>query len=177
MAASLTALYVPIVEYCSGIGRSVGEVQSLCTQRTGHEFHVTYIRTKLNAWTDCGALRMGRGVPAEGARTQALYYATAKAFDPLTLSRAGVEPEAIEVHAQHPSALPARRDHLAVIHEPIGPDELFSETRPQAKPQPNMNNPAGTLFTGQFRPDGVLISYEQFHYVVALLEMMREQHA
>lgn len=175
MAAGITALYVPIVEYCSGQGRSTGEVAAFVEAQGGHRFHLTHVRNKLNLWADMGALRLGRGVPAEGGRVQALWYAAAKALDPLVLARVGVS-EPPDGAALHPSAQPPRAAHLAVIREPIGADELFPEVPRSGIPQPKTPNPAGTLFTGQFRPDGVLITYEQFHYVVGLLEMMRQSY-
>lgn len=176
MATGITALYVPIVEYCSGQGRTVAAVQAFAETQCGHRFHDTHVRNKLNLWADMGGMRIGRGVPPEGGRVQALYYAAAKALDPLVLARVGVA-EPPQGATQHPSAQPSRAAHLAVIREPIGADELFPEVpRAGAIPQPNTPNAAGTLFTGQFRPDGVLITYEQFHYVVGLLEMMRQSY-
>lgn len=191
---AIADFYMEIVAFTKQ-GKTATEVTADLIENHGAEFTRGAVNSALRKWEQAGAFIVHTekvqnaeptvGGPADGYygyHREYRFYSNAVALQPGVLARAiGVErANAILIKLGQPTIMiepTPRRVSLqpAIVEAPQQP-QLFEDEPPAAETNGKAEKPPlpSLLFGAQFTMDGVLITYEQFHRVVALLQHATE---
>lgn len=192
---ALPDLYMEVVGYTRQ-GKTAEEIFQWLQTEHGQTMGKSNVFSHLSNWAKAGAFIVNVdkvqnelptvGGPADGhygVHRVNRYYSNAVALEPGVMARA--------IGVERANAVLARLGQAPIIIEPtprrvplqpaVIPQAqlpLISEPEPEPEPQrpprESSQDLPSMLFGAQFTVDGVLISYEQFHRVVALLQHATE---
>lgn len=181
---SVTDLYPDIIAL-TRTDRSTAEIHEYVASR-GMELTVSGVTQHLRRWADAGAFLVTPS-SRHGKRAN-LYRATRVAFSPGVLAMAVGDRKASEILAKVAQA--DEHDDVVVEPEEVDPPRLFAvspipapaQGRTVERPQGPAYDPELTilpdeLFQAKFGRDGVTISFDQFHRIVALLDHLSPKTA
>lgn len=162
----LSTHYPELIDYCRPTWRSVDDVHRFTVDKLGATVTMSGIRQALARWADAGALNVTIG---QGARLNR-YRAAALATDPAVVTRAIGQRQAAKV-------LPALLGPAPAPMAVPGPMTDASDT-PHLSPErierliKIASDFPQDLFSATFGADGVVITFDDFHRIVALLNAL-----
>lgn len=180
MTTALSAHYGAVIEVCR-TERLTIEIVNFLEER-GHSVKApSWIARQLREWEAAGAIRKRIGGKPKGPGRVAYWRSTHVATEPMVMARAlGVDGARVAAEAMGVAlpesilATPIQRASLAVERRVVEPRQLHAERAPEPEPEPAIEpSKLPTLFDASFTPDGVLISYEQFHAVIGMIEALK----
>lgn len=193
MGKLLAELYMEIVAY-TRTGKNAEEIQAFLLKDHNTGVSKSTVSSNLRGWVDAGGfiLKVEKvpntvptvGGPADGhygAHREHRYFSNAVALEPGIMARAIGVARANDVLERlgHP---PIKLDPPSrpPLQPTLVPYEERAEVEPprqaeiRREPEPEPRRLPDLLFGAQFTANGVLISYEQFHRVIALLQHATE---
>ena len=192
MAKTLGELYFEIVGF-TRTGKNAEEIQQFMLEQHGLGISRSTILSNLKNWSLAGAFILKTekvqntvptvGGPADGhygSHREHRFFSNAVALEPGVMARAiGVtKANAVLERLGHPPiqldppSRPPLQPQLVPYQEPE-PEPRRAEVHPGPAETPPRRLP-DLLFGAEFTANGVLISYEQFHRVIALLQHATE---
>ncbi len=191
MANTVGELYFEIVGF-TRTGKNAEEIQKFVLEQHGLGVSRSAITSNLRLWVDAGAFILKTekvqntvptvGGPADGhygSHREHRFFSNAVALEPGIMARAiGVrKANAVLERLGHPPiqldppSRPPLQPQLVPYEEPEREPRRAEVREPEVPPRQQLPD---MLFGAQFTASGVLISYEQFHRVIALLQHATE---